>query len=157
MIFYCPNCWRELSDGQRLCALCHRAVSAWDEKTFEAKLLQAILHPEPMTQNRAVYLLGEKKSSQALGPLAELFRQTLNPFLKSEIVEAAAKIGGEGACSLLIEALRDPSFIVRGKAVEALADFSGSDIVERELKHCLVDPSSYVRGMARRAIDSLGG
>jgi HEAT repeat protein len=155
MIFYCPNCWSELPDGQRVCQRCNQEVSLWDEKTFEAKLLQSLSHPEPMTQWRAVYLLGEKKATHALGALAELFRRALNPFLKSEVVEAVAKIGGESGRSLLIEALQDPSFIVRGEAVKALGKFSGRD-AERALEKGLKDPSSYVRETARRTMDCLG-
>lgn len=108
-----------------------------------------------MTQMRAVYLLGEKKATQAVGALAELFRRTSNPFLKSEVVEAVAKIGGDSAFSLLIEALQDPSFIVRAEVVGAVSKFSGGDLVERALNRALNDPSSYVRDMAREAIDSL--
>jgi HEAT repeat protein len=155
MIFYCPNCWSELSDGQRLCARCHQEVACWDEKTFEAKLLQSLSHPEPMTQMRAVYLLGEKKATQAVGALADVFRRTANPFLKSEVVEAVAKIGGESGRSFLIEALQDPSFIVRGEAVKAMGKFSGR-AAEQALEKGLKDPSSYVREAARKAMDRLG-
>jgi HEAT repeat protein len=155
MIFYCPNCWTELPESQRLCSRCDQEVSAWDEKTFEAKLLQSLSHPEPVTQMRAVYLLGEKKATQAIGVLAGLFRRTSNPFLKGEVVEAVAKIGGDSACSLLIEALQDPGFIVRGEAVKALEKFSGRDVVERALADSLKDPSSYVREMRMKTIDSL--
>jgi len=112
MVFYCPNCWSELPDPHLVCACCHQEVASWDEKTFQAKLLQSLSHPEPMTQMRAVYLLGEKKATEAVNALADLFRRTSNPFLRSEVVEGVAKIGGDSACSLLIEALQDTSFIV---------------------------------------------
>lgn len=155
MIFYCPNCWSELSDGQQLCVRCHLEVSSWDEKTFTAKLLQSLSHPEPMTQMRAVYLLGEKKATQAVGALVELFRRTSNSFLKSEVVEAVAKIGGDSAFSLLIEALQDPSFIVRGEVVNALTKFPERGAVEGALERALKDPSFYVRETAKQTLEGL--
>ncbi len=155
MVFYCPNCWSELAYGQQVCARCQQEVSSWDEKTFTAKLLQSLSHPEPMTQMRAVYLLGEKKAAQSVGALADVFRRTANPFLKSEVIEAVAKIGTESACSLLIEAFQDPSFIVRGEAVKGLGKFSGQGAAERALADGLKDPSSYVREMAMKTIHSL--
>ena len=117
--------------------------------------MQSLSHPEPMTQMRAVYLLGAKKTTQAVGALAELFRRTSNPFLKSEVVEAVAKIGGESACSLLMEALQDLSFIVRAEVFSAMSKFSDRNLVERAVEHALNDPSSFVCDMAREAIDSL--
>jgi len=101
MIFYCPHCWKELPDGEAFCPYCRKKISSWDVKTFTDKLLGALCHPEPTTQTRAVYILGERKSEEALGPLARLFRQSKNPFLKSEIAAAAGKIGGSEALAFV--------------------------------------------------------
>lgn len=112
MVFYCPNCWKELPGEQQLCPHCGQKISSWDEKAFTDKLLQALSHPEPETQMRAVYLLGERRTQEAVGVLTQLFRRTPNPFLKGEVVEAIGKIGGDSVFSLLMEALHHPSFIV---------------------------------------------
>jgi HEAT repeat protein len=157
MIFYCPNCWSELPSGQRLCVHCGQEVSVWDEKTFTEKLVQALTHSEPMTQTRAVYLLGEKRTAEAVGALKQLFRRSKNPFLQSEVIEAMGKIGGEAAVSLLIEALRHPSFIVRGEAAKALGTCSGHGIVKQALARALKDPSSYVRERGQEALERLRG
>jgi HEAT repeat protein len=155
MVFYCPNCWKALPGEQQLCPHCAHKISSWGEKGFTDKLLQALSHPEPKTQMRAVYLLGERRTQEAVGVLTQLFRRTPNPFLKGEVIEAIGKIGVDAAFSLLMEALHHPSFIVRGEAAKALAKFPGKGSVKRALEQPLKDPSSYVRKIGRDAINHL--
>ena len=155
MIFFCPNCWKEIPGAEGVCPHCDHKISSWDEKAFTDKLLQALSHPEPETQGRAVYLLGEKKTTKALDALARLFRRSKNPFLQSEVIEAMGKIGGDAVFFLLTEALHHPSFIVRGEAAKALAKFPGKGTVKRALEQALKDPSSYVREIGREAINHL--
>jgi predicted amidophosphoribosyltransferase len=61
MVFYCPNCWKELPGAREICPNCAQRISSWDEKAFTEKLMQALSHPEPETPVRAVHILGEKK------------------------------------------------------------------------------------------------
>jgi HEAT repeat protein len=65
------------------------------------------------------------------------------------------KIGGEEALALLMEALRHPSFIVRGEAAKALSKFPGNGIIRRALEQTLKDLSPYVREIGREAIGRL--
>lgn len=150
------DCWKEIPGAQTVCPHCDHKISSWDEKAFTDKLLQALSHPEPETAIRAVYLLGERRTQEAVGVLTQLFRRTPNPFLKGEVVEAIGKIGGDSVFSLLMEALHHPSFIVRGEAAKALAKFPGKSTVKRALEQTLKDPSSYVRKIGREAITYLG-
>jgi HEAT repeat protein len=155
VIFYCPYCWKELPSEQQVCAHCHERISSWDEKAFTDKLLHALSHPEPMTQMRAVYLLGEKRITEAVGALRKLFRRSKNPFLQSEIIEAAGKIGDEVAVSLLMEALNHSSFIVRGEAVRSLTKIPSNGVIKKALDGALEDPSSYVREIGKEARERL--
>jgi HEAT repeat protein len=141
--------------AREICPNCAQRISSWNEKAFTEKLIQALSHPEPETPARAVYILGEKKTAEAVGPLARLFRRSRDPFLQSEIMEAMGKIGGEEALALLMEALRHPSFIVRGEAVKALSRFPGNGGLKRALEQSLKDPSSYVQEIGREAIGRL--
>jgi hypothetical protein len=117
--------------------------------------LQALSHPEAGTPVRAVYILGEKRTTDAVGALTRLFRRSKDPFLQGEVIEAMSKIGGDGAFSLLVEALHHPSFIVRGEAAKALSRFPGTGSVKHALERALTDPSSYVREMGKQAISHL--
>jgi HEAT repeats len=155
MVFYCPNCWKELPGAREVCRRCGQKISSWDDKVFTGKLLQALSHPEPETPARAVYILGEKKTTEAVGALARLFRRSKDPFLQGEVIEAMGKIGGDAAFSLLVEALHHPSFIVRGEAAKALSRFPGTGSVKRALEQALTDPSSYVREIGKQAISHL--
>lgn len=155
MVFYCPNCWKESLDEQAVCPHCGQKVSSWDEKIFTEKLLQALSHHEPETPVRAVYILGEKKTAEAVGALTRLFRRSKDPFLQGEIIEAMGKIGGDAAFSLLVEALHHRSFIVRGELAKALVKFPENGTVKRALEQALKDPSSYVREIGREAISRL--
>jgi HEAT repeat protein len=157
MVFYCPNCWKELSGAQEGCPYCGQKISSWDEKAFTDKLLQTLSHPEPETPARAVYILGERKTTEAVAALTRLFQRSKNPFLEGEIIEAMGKIGGDAAFSLLVEALHHSSFIVRGEAAKALSRFPGNGTVKRALEQALKDPSSYVREIGREAINRLRG
>jgi len=153
MIFYCPHCWKELSDGQASCPFCHESISSWDEKTFTDKLVHALFHPEPVTQTRAVYLLGERKSKESLRPLTRLFQQSKNVFLQSEIIAAAGKIGGDDAFVLVLQALRHRSFIVIGEAAKTLRRFRGYPAVRKELRIAFEDASDYVREKAHETLE----
>ena len=157
MVFYCPHCWKELAGTRNCCPYCDQKISSWDEKAFTEKLVQALSHPEPETLVRAVYILGEKRTTEAVGPLARLFRRSRDPFLQGEVIEAMGKIGGQDALSLLMEALRHPSFIVRGEAVKAITRFPGNGTIRRALEQSLKDPSSYVREIGGEAMGRLRG
>ena len=152
MIFYCPNCWKEVPDDKQACPRCGESPSSWDGKKYSDKLIEALAHPEPETQSRAVYLLGEKKIREAADTLVALFRQSVNPFLQSEVVEALGKIGAMRTIPFMMTALRHPSFIVRGAAVKALARFPKNDQIEAALKRAFKDPSNYVRDLAKAAL-----
>jgi HEAT repeat protein len=155
MVLYCPHCWKELPGAREVCPNCRQRISSWDEKAFTDKLLQALSHPEPETPVRAVYILGEKGMTEAVGLLARLFRRSRDLFLQGEVIEAMGKIGGDEALSLLVEALSHPSFFVRGEAVKGLSRFPGNRTIRRALEQSLKDPSSYVREIGRETISRL--
>jgi HEAT repeat protein len=152
MIFYCPNCWREIADDKEACSHCGENPSSWEAKKYSAKLIEALAHPEPDTRSRAVYLLGEKRTVEAVEPLFSLFRRSVNPFLQGEVIEALGKIGGLSTIPVLMDALRHPSFVVRGEAVKALAKFPRNGRIQAALKRSAKDPSAYVREIVKDAL-----
>jgi len=156
VVFFCPACWKELPGDLNFCPHCYAQISSWSENTFVEKLLQALSHPEPLTQIRAVYVLGEKKIAEAVPALTVLFRRSKDLFLQSEIVEAMGKIGSEAAISLLLKALCHPSFIVRGEAARSLGKIPRNSVVKGALNKALKDPSSYVREIRQKALEIAG-
>lgn len=155
MIFYCPNCWQELHSDSKACPRCGKDPSSWEKRSYASKLIQALSHPEPETQRRAVFLLGEKRIADAVSALTALFRQTTNPFLACEIIEALGKVGSKAAFATVSEALHHPAFFVRGEAVNALARFSGEDTIPLLRDRSVNDASAYVRETAGAILCSL--
>jgi HEAT repeat protein len=152
MIFFCPNCWKEIAEDRLVCSQCGARISSWDEKAFTAKLVQALSHPEPETQMRAVYLLGETKAVSAFGALVQLYRNTTDLFLQAEVIKAADKIGGDSAFSLLIEALGHRSYIVRREAATALTKYPEKGIVKQALGRARDDRSATAHDIKTETI-----
>lgn len=65
----------------------------YENKGFEEKLINALKHPERETVQRAVYILGKRKSAHAVKPLLDLYKQTNNTFLKIGILNALHETG----------------------------------------------------------------
>lgn len=96
MTFFCPVCWKEIREDDRICPHCGSAVSEHENKDFEEKLINALKHPERETVQRAVYILGKLKSVKSVRPLIKLFQQTNNTFLKIEILNTLNEVGVVG-------------------------------------------------------------
>ena len=120
MVFFCPICWKEINQGDKRCPYCGSDITGHERKSFEEKLINALRHPERETVQRAVWILGRLKSDEAVKPLAKLFEQTDNPFLKIEILDALSDIGTPDAMDLIVNALDSAESIVRRKAKELM-------------------------------------
>ena len=83
-------------------------------------MIGSLRHPERETVQRAVWVLGKLKNIRAVEPLKILFKQTDNPFLKIEILNALAEIATQDAFDLIVIALNSEESIVRRKAREII-------------------------------------
>jgi hypothetical protein len=146
--FFCPSCWETVEPDAKTCPHCHSDLSRFDQRELGAKLIGALRHPEPMTRQRAAFLLGERHERAAVAALGDLLRSSTEPFLVSEIATALGKIGGEEAKQLLAGALEHPAFVVREAALLALARLGGPTAAAA-LEHAAADPSPSVRRLAR--------
>jgi len=154
LTFFCPSCWHELKRNVTVCPYCGEPPASWIKKAYADKLRQALSHPKPQTQRRAVYFLGEKQVKEAIDDLEALLHRTRDPILAGEVVRALRKIGSKPTFHALTEALSHPSFVVRTESVEALASFPTEKIVPLLLQRALQDPSPSVRAAARRVLES---
>lgn len=57
MTFFCPVCWKGIQATDRICPSCGVDISAYENKVFEEKLINALRHTERETVQRAVYIL----------------------------------------------------------------------------------------------------
>jgi HEAT repeat protein len=116
--FFCPICWKEISEDDKRCPHCGSDITEHEKRSFEDKLINALKHPERETVQRAVWVLGKIKSVKALEPFKTLFKRTGNPFLKIEILNALSEIATQDAFNLIATALDSKESIVRRKARE---------------------------------------
>jgi len=147
MTFYCVNCFAELARDDRACPRCG-ADQHPGRRDYAAKLRAALAHPLAETRRRAIFLLGEKRVAPAVRNLAEIIDREPDPFLVEEAAIALGKIRDQESRAALARAARHKSFLVRARAVEALANAGGAwrKIALEIAEH---DPSAMVRESAR--------
>jgi HEAT repeat protein len=124
MAFYCWRCFSEMRLSLEICPRCGAAQDI-DQRNYMEKLRAAVVHPLAETRRRAIFLLGEKRVAEAVGDLQEIIARDPDPFLAEEAAIALGKIGDEKAREALTDAARHKSFIVRARAIEALAAAGG--------------------------------
>ncbi len=92
MIYYCSNCWSEINKDLEICPYCGNSQFLLNQEPFEKKLIRALTHPEPTTVVRAIKILGELKSKNALPDLFEIIKTQHDPFVVSEAVKSILEI-----------------------------------------------------------------
>jgi HEAT repeat protein len=118
--YFCPFCWNEIKETDKVCPYCHSELSGYYNKNFEEKLINALNHPERETARRAAYILGRLKSANAVKKLVELFGLTTDPYIKMEILEALYNIGTDEADAFVRKAAGSDVAVIRRKARELL-------------------------------------
>ncbi|NUO09820.1 MAG: HEAT repeat domain-containing protein, partial [Candidatus Brocadia sp.] len=87
---------------------------------FEEKLINALRHRERETVQRAVYILGRRKSIKAVQPLLKLFKQTNNTLLKIGILNALNDIRIPEAREFILKVIDSDVGIVKRMAREII-------------------------------------
>jgi HEAT repeat protein len=119
--FFCPSCWGEVDEAERVCPRCGVDIpSVLDQRDYVAKLIAALSHPEPTTPVRAAWILGKLCAKSAVGPLLALVQGNTDQFVKAAAVEALGQIGDVSARMVLSELAENGTFLLRSKATEAL-------------------------------------
>lgn len=120
MVFFCPQCWKEIKGEDKQCPYCTADITEHEKKGFEKKLINALRHPERETVQRAVWILGKLKSFGAVKSLTFLYEQTNNSFLKMGILNALSEIGTPRAMDFILQSVDSEVSIVRRKAKELI-------------------------------------
>ncbi|MCS7221340.1 MAG: HEAT repeat domain-containing protein [Anaerolineae bacterium] len=104
------------------CPQCGASQSASGISYLE-KLIAALRHPDPLTQRRAVYLLGQLGDQRAVEALVALLDAPVDPYVRAEAVLALSALGDEKAQAVLLQVKDDEtqSVIVRRAAVRVLS------------------------------------
>jgi HEAT repeat protein len=121
MTYFCPACWDTVDPHAVRCPRCSSDIRSLDQRAFSAKLVAALRHPEPATRQRAAFILGELRQTDAIPVLGQILTETAEPFFAAEIARVLGKMGNREADAFLRVALHHEAFLVREAAVEALA------------------------------------
>ena len=127
------------------------SASDEDQDVYFYKVLKSARHhPRIEKRREMVYVLGELRDTRALAALETIMTEE-DPFLVSEAVKAAGKIGGSRAIDLLLIMMHHPSFMVRGEVALAMGRIDHPNKYEL-LNQLLNDISPYVANCANIAL-----
>jgi len=108
-------------ESAAICPRCGDDIAARQTGAdFTAKLIAALQHPEPMTQTRAAWILGQRRERKSVQPLLRLVVESADALIIEAAIEALGKIQDPRALRTLKEAACHPSRRVRSKAGWAL-------------------------------------
>lgn len=118
--FFCPYCWRRVSENDAICPKCSEDIRAADARPFAEKLRAALHHSEPQTRVRAAWILGERREVSGVPDLMAVVIEADDAFVAEAAVEALGKIGAREAVVVLEQAQEQGTVRVRRAAQRAL-------------------------------------
>jgi HEAT repeat protein len=151
LIFFCPKCWSEVKEDDKICPECQETIAPLDQASYFDKLTRALHHPVAATRMRAAYILGEIGDKRGIEPLADIIDRAWgkeNLFFLREIAIALGKIDGDEAVPVLVHLLGHPSFLIREEALKSLP--SGKNKLAAEaVRKALNESSTAIRELAK--------
>ncbi len=120
MYFYCYHCWSDFEENSDNCPKCGKGLSSFSEMKFQDKLICALDHPERLTLQRVIWIIGNLRLEQALPKLSILAEKSQDHVVLFEIVDAVVKFGNSEATNILIKLAMHTSGIVGKYALRAL-------------------------------------
>lgn len=118
--FFCPHCWKEIKRDDKKCPRCGADVTEHEKRCFEEKLINALKHPERETVQRAVWILGRLKCTDAVKPLINLFEGSDDPYLKVTILYALSEIATPEAVGFITRSTDSTISMVKKNAKDII-------------------------------------
>ena len=128
MYFYCYHCWSDFEESSDYCPKCGKELSSFSALNFHEKLIRALDHPERLTLQRAIWIIGNLRLGKAVPKLSVLSKNCQDFVIISEIINTLIKIGSAGAVKIVEDLSTHPSSIVRKYASGALRSIAGSGL-----------------------------
>lgn len=92
MIYYCPNCWKEIGKEILICPNCGADQQEIEKESYVKKLIRSLNHPEPSTPVRVAGILAQLKAKDAVQPMLEKLKTEKDPFIIFALVDALLNI-----------------------------------------------------------------
>ncbi len=120
MIAYCTHCWREVNSDTIVCPSC-KADLTLDPRTYEEKLIRALVHPLPEARARICWLIGENHIRQAAPDLMKLAVEDPDLFVRKAALEGLGALRDLRATSLLRAISRSENRFLATSAKKSLS------------------------------------
>jgi HEAT repeat protein len=124
VVFYCTNCWIEISPHVEKCPKCGAVQSDLNNEAFDKKLLRALNHPEPETVIRAATILGERRVGEAIPVLESFVTRGTDPFIRTAAIVALGKFNDPNARKFLHDISTKSMTIIERTALEKVLSSS---------------------------------
>jgi hypothetical protein len=121
MTTVCPACWRVVPNEARRCSECGGDVSHFHEEALRDTLLAGLSETDRDAATRAAVALAARHdvaASQAIEATMQRFPD--EPYVLVSLLEALMLVAEGDARRIALDALGNPSFIVRRAAAEIL-------------------------------------
>ena len=128
MYFYCYHCWSDFEELSDYCPKCGKELSSFSALNFHEKLIRTLDHPERLTLQRVIWIIGNLRLGKAVPKLSILSKNCQDFVIISEIINTLIKIGSAGAVKIVEDLSTHPSSIVRKYASGALSSIAGSGL-----------------------------
>lgn len=131
LTFYCPNCWKTIKEGEKVCPHCGYLLDQFNEEEFEDKLLQALYHSVPERRIMAAQILGNRGSQRAIREFLKIVSgNEMDYFFLRAVLLAAIKIDHPDRANILKMAKNHPSKLVSNFANELMSKYSDEGKVD---------------------------
>lgn len=121
---FCPQCWIETEDTEESCPACGYELQCFEMLPYEKKLIMALKHPVIQNRMMAIELLGQLKSEGALCEFERMLQQEDEYYQLREVLYALARIDTPRSRTLIVQASRHESMLIRNLAANLVARFS---------------------------------
>jgi hypothetical protein len=119
--YYCPNCWKEISEKDTVCPDCRYNLAEYSHLTLEQKLVMSLRHPILDSRMMAVKILGNLGSVLALPDFEKIIEdESSDIYLLLEVIKTLPKIHDPRSVNLLQKANLHKSSLIRRSAKEQL-------------------------------------
>ncbi len=123
MFFYCYHCWSDFEEASDYCPKCGKELSSFSALNFQDKLILALDHPERLTLQRVIWIIGNLRLEKSVPKLSILAKDCQDFVIVTEIINTLIKIGSAEAVKIVEELSTHPSGIIRKYASEALNSY----------------------------------
>lgn len=99
--FFCPSCWRGISDKIIFCPYCQYDLRKFNSLSYEEKLIGALKHPIKEIRRLIIFIIGLKKVRKAIPEFSRIINEEEDPTVLMEIVRALRHINNKEAKEIL--------------------------------------------------------